>query len=104
MDPSWVGRFGKGREGIVRWLRQEPYPQAQVRRVWVVARNWEDREVEEKLILYAGGEERESQKILLPPRGSTQAQFILSAGDFSKAVVQVSGDDALSWTTNGPFG
>ena len=65
-------------------------------RVWVVARNWEDREVEEKLILYAGGEERESQKILLPPRGSTQAQFILSAGDFSKAVVQVSGDDAFS--------
>ena len=65
-------------------------------RVWVVARNWEDREMEENLTLFAGGEERESQRIILSPRGSTQAQFMLSAGDFSKAVVRLGSSDSFA--------
>ncbi len=101
IECEWIqvgqGDSEKGREGNRGVVEARAVPAGPGKlRVWVVARNWEDREVEEKLILYAGGEERESQKILLPPRGSTQAQFILSAGDFSKAVVQVSGDDAFS--------
>ena len=101
IECEWIqvgqGDSEKGREGNRAVVEARAVPAGPGKlRVWVVARNWEDREVEEKLILYAGGEERESQKILLPPRGSTQAQFILSAGDFSKAVVQVSGDDAFS--------
>ena len=101
IECEWIqvgqGDSEKGREGNRAVVEARAVPAGPGKlRVWVVARNWEDREVEEKLILYAGGEERESQKIILPPRGSTQAQFILSAGDFSKAVVQVSGDDAFS--------
>ena len=101
IECEWIqvgqGDSEKGREGNRAVVEARAVPAGPGKlRVWVVARNWEDREVEENLILYAGGEERESQKILLPPRGSTQAQFILSAGDFSKAVVQVSGDDAFS--------
>ena len=101
IECEWIqvgqGDSDKGRDGNRAVVEARAVPAGPGKlRVWVVARNWEDREVEEKLILYAGGEERESQKILLPPRGSTQAQFILSAGDFSKAVVQVSGDDAFS--------
>ena len=101
IECEWIqvgqGDSEKGREGNRAVVEARAVPAGPGKlRVWVVARNWEDREVEETLILYAGGEERESQKILLPPRGSTQAQFILSAGDFSKAVVQVSGDDAFS--------
>ena len=101
IECEWIqvgqGDSEKGREGNRAVVEARAVPAGPGKlRVWVVARNWEDREVEGKLILYAGGEERQSQKILLPPRGSTQAQFILSAGDFSKAVVQVSGDDAFS--------
>lgn len=101
IECEWIqvgqGDSEKGRDGNRAVVEARAVPAGPGKlRVWVVARNWEDREVEGKLILYAGGEERESQKILLPPRGSTQAQFILSAGDFSKAVVQVSGDDAFS--------
>ena len=98
---EWIqvgqGDSEKAREGnrAVVEVRAVPAGPGKLR-VWVVARNWEDREVEEKLVMYAGGEERESQKILLPPRGSAQAQFILSAGDFSKAMVQLSGEDDFS--------
>ena len=101
IECEWIqvgqGDSEKGREGNRAVVEARAVPAGPGKlRVWVVARNWEDREVEEKLILFAGGEERESQKVLLPPRGSTQAQFILSAGDFSKATVQLSGDDAFS--------
>tara|TARA_B100000242_G_scaffold294204_1_gene275456 strand:- start:4176 stop:5402 length:1227 start_codon:yes stop_codon:yes gene_type:complete len=52
--------------------------------------------MEENLTLFAGGEERESQRIILSPRGSTQAQFMLSAGDFSKAVVRLGSSDSFA--------
>ena len=101
IELEWI-RVGRGdaeigREGNRAIVEARAVPAGPDKlRVWVVARNWEDREMEENLTLFAGGEERESQRIILSPRGSTQAQFMLSAGDFSKAVVRLGSSDSFA--------
>ena len=62
-------------------------------RVWVVVRNWDDAPQDLELSLSAGGEIREKQDLKLNPLGSAQAQFILPAGDFSKALVRLESND-----------
>lgn len=65
-------------------------------RIWVVVRNWEDTPIEDELALTVGGEEAQRTGISLPPFGSAQAQFILPAGTFSKAKVELLGKDSFS--------
>ena len=62
-------------------------------RVWVVVRNWDDSPQSLELSLSAGGAIREKQNLKLNPLGSAQAQFILPAGDFSKASVRLESKD-----------
>jgi len=65
-------------------------------RVWVVVRNWQDSVKAVDLSLYAGGEKRDEQSLQLNPLASAQAQFILPAGDFSRASVRLEGNDDYS--------
>ena len=65
-------------------------------RVWVVVRNWQDSIEVVDLSLYAGGEKRDKQSLQINPLASAQAQFILPAGDFSRARVRLEGNDDYS--------
>ena len=62
-------------------------------RIWVVVRNWADEKVTTELSMIAGGVEKEKQALELNPLGSSQAQFILPAGDFSKATIRLQAGD-----------
>ncbi|MBP51873.1 MAG: hypothetical protein CMI27_01880 [Opitutae bacterium] len=62
-------------------------------RVWAVVRNWEDKKIDVKLSLWAGGEERENKRVSLSPLGSAQGQFLLPAGDFSTAMIRLNETD-----------
>ena len=67
-------------------------------RVWAQVRNSSDEEVEAKLVLEAGGEERDRRGVVIGPHQAAQAQFVLPRGDFATAVVRIEGeeDDAFA--------
>ena len=64
-------------------------------RIWVVVRNWRDEKISVQLSLNVGAKERETKSLVLNPLGSGQAQFILPAGDFSKATVRLQDNDSF---------
>ncbi len=65
-------------------------------RVWVVVRNWVDGIAEAQLSLLAGGAEQAAKTLTLNPLGSAQTQFILDAGNFSKATVRLKDGDSYA--------
>jgi hypothetical protein len=69
-------------------------------RIWTVVRNWDDNATPVQLSLFAGGEKRETLNLILPARGTEQAQFSLPAEGFTTATIRLDNNDSFSSDNN----
>ncbi len=72
-------------------------------RIWSVLGNWDLNATSVLVSVLAGGEIRQSQNVMLPPRGSEQVQFNLPSSDFASATIRLEGSDACAWDDNRSF-